>query len=155
VSYRGSHWVRDDAAGLDPVVPAAGDRAPDASGLRRHNLGFPLRLFDVLRGTEHVLIAHLPSAAAETTELAALAERLEACVGDRVRVAAVTATERAPEQRGVAVYHDERGEFTAAYGAEATSFLIRPDGYIGWRGRSWDDKGLSEYLAKTLDGVRS
>jgi hypothetical protein len=154
VAYRGSDWVRDDAAGLDPAVPAAGDRAPDAAGLRRHGVGFPLRLFDVLRGTEHVLIAHLPSTPAEMTELAALAAQLRERVGDRVRVVVVTAAEDVQEQPGVAVYHDERGEFTAAYGAQAASFLIRPDGYIGWRGRSWDDKGLFAYLAKTLDGAR-
>jgi hypothetical protein len=30
--------------------------------LRRRGLGFPLRLFDVLRGIEHVLIAHVAEA---------------------------------------------------------------------------------------------
>jgi aromatic ring hydroxylase-like protein len=156
VTYRGTDWVRDDAAGLDPAVPGAGDRAPDAGGLRRHGVGFPLRLFDVLRGTEHVLIAHLPNAGApaETTELAAFAAQLGAHVGDRVRVAVIAAAQGVPEQPSVAVYYDEHGEFTAAYGAQATSFLVRPDGYIGWRGRSWDDKGLFAYLAKTLDGAR-
>ena len=56
VSYRGTRWVRDDAVGvLDDAVPQAGDRAPDAGELRRHGIGYPLRLFDLLRGTEHVL----------------------------------------------------------------------------------------------------
>jgi 2-polyprenyl-6-methoxyphenol hydroxylase-like FAD-dependent oxidoreductase len=156
VAYRGSDWVRDDAAGLDPAIPAAGDRAPDAGGLRRHGVGFSLRLFDVLRGTEHVLVTHLPSAGtpAETTELAAFAAQLRERVGDRVRVVVVATAQGVQEQPGVALYHDERREFTAAYGAQAASFLVRPDGYIGWRGRSWDDKGLFAYLAKTLDGAR-
>jgi hypothetical protein len=155
VSYRGSDWVRDDATGLDPAVPAAGDRAPDAGGLRRHGVGFPLRLFDVLRGTEHVLIAHLPNAGApaQKAELAAFAAQLRERVGDRVRVVVVATAQEVPEQPSVAVYYDERGEFAAAYGAQATSFLVRPDGYIGWRGRSWGDKGLFAYLAKTLDGA--
>ncbi|MBV1799801.1 FAD-dependent monooxygenase [Siccirubricoccus sp. G192] len=39
VSYRGTGWVRDDAGGA--AGPAAGDRAPDAIGLRRHGVGFP------------------------------------------------------------------------------------------------------------------
>jgi Aromatic-ring hydroxylase, C-terminal len=66
----------------------------------------------------------------------------------------VTAAESAQEQPGVAVYRDEQGEFAAAYGAQGVSFLVRPDGYIGWRGRSWDEKGLFAYLAKTLDQAR-
>jgi hypothetical protein len=154
ISYRGSDWVRDDARDLDPAVPGAGDRAPDAGGLRRHGVGFPLRLFDVLRGTEHVLIAYLPSAPAGTTKLAAFTAQLEARVGNRVRVVVVTAAQAVQEQAGVAVYRDGQSEFAAAYGAQAASFLVRPDGYVGWRGRSWDDEGLIAYLAKTLDGAR-
>src|SRR5262249_8032929 len=47
ISYRGSPWVRDDGDDLGPAVPAAGDRAPDAGGLRRHGVGFGIRLFEV------------------------------------------------------------------------------------------------------------
>jgi hypothetical protein len=99
-----------------------------------------------------VLIAHLPSAGApaETTQLATFAAQLRERVGGRVRVVVVATAQGVPEQPGVAVYHDERGEFAAAYDAQATNFLVRPDGYIGWRGRSWEDKGLFAYLAKTL-----
>jgi len=154
VSYRGTDWVRDDVAHPDPAFPVAGDRAPDVDGLRRHGVGFPLRLFDVLRGTEHVLIAYLPGAPAEARALAAFAAQLREHVGERVRVVMIVTAPDAPELPGVAVYHDERGAFAAAYGPQATSFLVRPDGYIGWRGRSWDEKGLSGYLAKTLDGAR-
>ena len=70
VSYRGTGWVRDDAIGLDAGAPMAGDRAPDAGGLTRHGIGFPLRLFDMLRGTEHVLS---PCRADAARDLAALA----------------------------------------------------------------------------------
>ena len=62
VSYRGTGFVRDDGGSPDAMHPVAGDRAPDVSGLRRRDLGFPLRLFDLLRGTEHVLVAYLPEA---------------------------------------------------------------------------------------------
>ena len=37
-------------------LPAAGDRAPDASGLVRDGLGYPQRLFELLRGPEPVLL---------------------------------------------------------------------------------------------------
>jgi 2-polyprenyl-6-methoxyphenol hydroxylase-like FAD-dependent oxidoreductase len=60
ISYHGSNWVHDDAAGLDTAIPAAGDRAPDAGGLRRHGVGFPLRLFGRLarhRARPHCALA--------------------------------------------------------------------------------------------------
>ncbi len=46
------------AIGVTPrtlAEPAAGDRAPDVGALRRRNVSFPVCLFDILRGTEHVL----------------------------------------------------------------------------------------------------
>ena len=55
VNYRGSAWVKDATPALNATV-RAGDRAPDVQGLRRDQIGFPLRLFDVLRGTAHVLV---------------------------------------------------------------------------------------------------
>ncbi len=42
-------------------------------------------------------------------------------------------------------YQDGDGAFAKAYGT-AAGFLVRPDGYIGWRGRSWRDAGLLAYL---------
>jgi hypothetical protein len=75
ISCRGAGWVCEDAAEFDATVPAAGDRAPDAGGLRRRGIGFPVRLFDILRGTEHVMVTHLndadaPQKAADLAEWA-------------------------------------------------------------------------------------
>jgi len=148
VSYRGTGWVRDDAEGLDPKVPAAGDRAPDVVGLRRHALGFPLRLFDVLRGTEHVLVVHLANAdmSRSAVDLAACARELRLRFGARLRIVAVTAAGSVPDLPEIAFLDDPHGAFADAYGAEGASFLVRPDGYIGWRGRSWRDTGLRAHL---------
>ena len=148
VSYRGTGWVRDDAEGLDPKVPAAGDRAPDVVGLRRHALGFPLRLFDVLRGTEHVLVVHLAKAdmSRGAVDLAACARELRLRFGARLRIVAVTAAGSVPDLPEIAFLADPHGTFADAYGAEGASFLVRPDGYIGWRGRSWRDTGLRAHL---------
>ena len=46
-----------------------------------------------------------------------------------------------PELPGVALYHDSEEAFAAAYGAQQTALLVRPDGYVGWRGPSWRDPG--------------
>ncbi|MGE0258983.1 MAG: FAD-dependent monooxygenase [Alphaproteobacteria bacterium] len=149
VSYRGSFWVIEEAADLDLGLPQAGDRAPDAGGLGRHGIGFPLRLFDVLRGPEHVLIAHLPGAdaAAKVADFARFASERRSRCGLPVRAVAVV-SKALPEPYGVAVYRDDRNLFAGAYGREEAAFLVRPDGYLGWRGRSWRNEGLAAYFSR-------
>jgi 2-polyprenyl-6-methoxyphenol hydroxylase-like FAD-dependent oxidoreductase len=149
VSYCGTDWVRDDAKDLGATV-RAGDRAPDAGGLARHGIGFPLRLFDVLRGTEHVLIAHLAGADARqgVAELAAWGRETHSRLGSHLRVIAITADDGIPDQPGIAVLHDRQGAFADAYGLQGASFLVRPDGHIGWRGLSWRDAGLLSHLGR-------
>jgi 2-polyprenyl-6-methoxyphenol hydroxylase-like FAD-dependent oxidoreductase len=55
INYRGSPLLTG-AEELVETRACPGDRAPDVLGLRREKVGFPLRLFDVLRGTTHVLL---------------------------------------------------------------------------------------------------
>jgi 2-polyprenyl-6-methoxyphenol hydroxylase-like FAD-dependent oxidoreductase len=156
LSYRGTPWVRDDGAGLDAAVPAAGDRAPDAHGLRRHHVAFPLRLFDVLRGTEHVLLAHLAQTSSDQaiTDLAMFARELATRFGSHLRVVAVAAGAPLAEPFAVASYGDAEGALSSAYGAQAAVFLVRPDGYIGWRGQSWRDAGLLAHLGGVFQPTR-
>jgi hypothetical protein len=151
VSYRGTPWVRDDAPGLEEKVPAAGDRAPDAGGLVRHGIGFPQHLFEILRGTGHVLLGYFAGAdaAKELADFAALGEKLRAFP---LRNVAVTA-DPLPDQPRVGVLHDREHAFAAAYGASEASFLVRPDGHIGWRGRSPHDPGLRAHLARLFDAT--
>jgi hypothetical protein len=150
VSYRGTDWVRDDAEGFEDTVPAAGDRAPDTGGLTRRGVGFVLRLFDILRGTEHVLIAHLTGTDAPrmAVDLADWARECHSRFGARLRVVAVTAIDGLPDQPGISILHDRQGGFGDAFGAQQASFLVRPDGHIGWRGQSWQDPGLIEHLGR-------
>jgi 2-polyprenyl-6-methoxyphenol hydroxylase-like FAD-dependent oxidoreductase len=148
ISYRGTSSVTEGADGVDDAVPKAGDRAPDAEGFRREGVGFPLRLFDILRGTEHVLLVHLAgeSAASELAALAGLKGRLPLSL----RIAAIAAGNGLPEQPVVSLYHDREGAFARAYGAEPLSFLIRPDGHIGWRGWSWREASFEKHLERIL-----
>ncbi len=149
VSYRGSAWVSQEGAGFAATAPAAGDRAPDAGGLRRRNIGFPFRLFDILRGPEHVLVAHLPDPAS-LAALAGLAAqtRLSGCL----RVVAISPSAAPEEPPGVALYRDAEGRFAAAYGRAEAAFLVRPDGHIGWRGGSWAEPGLLAYFDRLFPG---
>jgi 2-polyprenyl-6-methoxyphenol hydroxylase-like FAD-dependent oxidoreductase len=136
VSYRG--------AGVVPAVgPAAGDRAPDAAGLRRHGVGFPLRLHEVVRGTEHVLVAHVT--ADDVPDLAKFARGLRV----PVRVVAIVAKSSA-QHAGIALYDDAAGSFAGQYGPPGSAFLIRPDGYVGWRGETCRDATLAACLARTF-----
>lgn len=146
LSYAGTSWVNEDADGVDDAVPKAGDRAPDAEGLRRSGIGFPLRLFDVLRGIEHVLLVNLAAetAAEEIAALAALRRELP----PSLRIAAIAAGNALPDQ--IPLYEDRDGAFARAYGAAPLSFLIRPDGYIGWRGWSCRAPSFRAYLERVF-----
>lgn len=145
VSYR--------APGVTGPVPQAGDRAPDCDGLRQDGLGFPLRMFDVLRGPAHVLVATCTMKTAGGLErlVAGLRARLDA--RDIRAAAIVPAGAEAPEIVGVQVLRDAEGRFAAAWQPESGAcFLVRPDGYVGWRGASWEDAGLRAYLGRMFVG---
>jgi 2-polyprenyl-6-methoxyphenol hydroxylase-like FAD-dependent oxidoreductase len=151
VSYRGTDYVRDDAESLDTGSLAAGDRAPDAGSLRRAGIGFPLRLFDIIRGTAHVLVIHQTQVPADIEALAGFAAQLRDWLGSRLRIAVITAGDNPPEYPGLAFFYDCEGSFKNAYGAAQASFLMRPDGHIGWRGRDWQTSGLMAYLERTFE----
>ncbi len=88
ISYRGTDWVAEGLAG--PPGRAAGDRAPDANGLRHRRVHFPLRLFDILRGPEHVLLVPVDPASPEgERHLERLAAAVLPGLADRVRVVAI------------------------------------------------------------------
>jgi hypothetical protein len=71
-----------------------------------------------------------------------------------VRIVAVSAEDGLPDQPGIALYHDHDGAFGRIYGPQSGSFLIRPDGYIGWHGRSWREEGLRMHLARVFLGLQ-
>lgn len=111
VNYRSS-WLswddRDDTARL-----RAGDRAPDATGLRQVG-GHDVRLFDLTRGPGWTLLAFGDTPARVPTDL-------------EVRTLHVVDTPAAKNEVA-----DTHGHLAHTYGAgDHTLVLIRPDGYIG------------------------
>ena len=149
VGYRGSPIVAEDVAATVPEeAPRAGDRAPDAGGLVRAHVREPLRLFDVLRGPEHVVIVWLAAEAGaeEIDAIEKLAERL--APGGGVRVVAIAATGAGPAPVGVPTYVDAAGAFAAAYRIEpGAAYVIRPDGHVGFHARPWRLERLVAHLA--------
>ncbi|MFF3409261.1 FAD-dependent monooxygenase [Streptomyces sp. NPDC002742] len=144
VGYRGSPLV--DPASEAPG-PQPGDRAPDCGGLSAHIAAFPLRLYDLLRGREHVLLLYgdgerggqLAHAAAEFSE-----GRVDTCV---IRPAGAST-----ESSGPPAYVDALGEFARLYTVPdgVTAFLVRPDGYIGARLSPPTAAQLTAHLARTF-----
>ncbi|HEX2529782.1 MAG TPA: FAD-dependent monooxygenase [Geminicoccus sp.] len=148
IAYRDSAWVVDEMSG-EADGPAAGDRAPDASGLRRLGLGMPVRLFDLLRGTEHVLLLDVQDDD-EAGRGVATASLLRHRFGRRVRCYGIVAPGQGRTDLPLLpLIEDADGMFAAAYGSgRQRAWVVRPDGHIGYRGLEGD--GPIRYLEKVL-----
>lgn len=126
VGYRNSSLSRDE--GQENANLRAGDRAPDASGLRTKS--GERRLFDLLRGDHFTLLCF--GGDPERDELIRKRDWL------RLRVVNVVTELSDPED-----VVDFDGHLHASYGPGATTcYLIRPDGYVG-------------FIANTADAIGS
>jgi 2-polyprenyl-6-methoxyphenol hydroxylase-like FAD-dependent oxidoreductase len=123
LGYRDSVLARDDR-GEDAGL-RAGDRAPDAPGLK--TVDGEHRLFDLLRGPQFTLLAFGPAAVAEPG----------------VRVLHVV-----DDPAGPGEIADTEGHLVRAYGAtDGTLVLIRPDGYVGLISDAGDTAAVAAYRA--------
>ncbi|MER6319382.1 FAD-dependent monooxygenase [Streptomyces sp. NPDC001581] len=134
VGYRGSPVVDPPGAGRGP---RPGDRAPDCGGLTGHIAAYPLRLYDLLREREHLLLLYGTGPGLDEllrTARESSGGRVEACV---VLPADAPADAPPDGQAGATplpAYTDTRGEFARLYAVDQpTAFVIRPDGYLGAR----------------------
>ncbi len=116
-------------------------------------------MLEALRGTTHVLIADVRGNS--EAQIAALISKVSdwrkayAEFAETVRVIAI-GDEAITPPPGVVVAVDSNNEFTKTYRTgEAAAFLVRPDGYIGWRGSRWTDTGLEEYLRTMFVAART
>jgi pentachlorophenol monooxygenase len=146
VNYRDSPLVGDGDVGDGP---RPGDRAPDCRGLRRAAVNHPLRLFELLADPDHTLLLYADGAA-QLPVFAELGELAATLTGARARTYVITA---GPELRvtGAPVIVDAAGEFRAAYGATGGSgYLVRPDGYLGFRGAPLTAAALRSHLGRVF-----
>jgi FAD binding domain-containing protein/aromatic ring hydroxylase-like protein len=153
VNYRDSAWVAEDVEGTELLAhgPRPGDRAPDVLGLRCEGVGFPLRLFDVLRGTGYVLLCYAGSVERDHARcFSAIAASLQARFGGCIRpYAIVDKSADLSELDGLPVLRDADGAFGRVYDTATTSaFLIRPDGYIAYRCAPVRSASLMRYLER-------
>ncbi|MEU8433087.1 FAD-dependent monooxygenase [Streptomyces sp. NPDC029216] len=149
VGYPDSPVVRPpDPGDAHGTGPGPGDRAPDCGGLAGDVPAYPLRLHDLLRDREHVLLVYTDGAwDSFVPGLAALTGGSPA--GRLTAYAVLTEGGTAPAgATPMPVYRDGRGEFALRYGVrEPTAFVVRPDGYLGARLCPPSAEGLAEYLA--------
>jgi hypothetical protein len=152
VNYRNSEIIHDQAGAQGAV--RAGDRAPDAAGLRRAHIGFPLRLFNLLKGTQHVLVSYVAGVrrAEDAATLEALASDLDRDYGGLVRVVAIAeANADLPEPIGCTLLRDAEQTFARAYGATpGMTLLVRPDGYVGLLAPAPEFRAIQSYLQRTF-----
>ncbi len=173
-NYRHSSVVHEDTSGLvflphearHPSFadcrafasgPHAGDRAPDAAITLASSMvdGRPARLFDLLDTGNHTLLlfegTHGKQASTQSWPLLKdLAVRVESAYADTIKPVVVTPSSERPtylDWGGVTVY-DGNGSLHHQYGARGEClYLVRPDGYIGYRSEPVDAVKLERYLA--------
>jgi 2-polyprenyl-6-methoxyphenol hydroxylase-like FAD-dependent oxidoreductase len=138
-------------AGAEDVTPLPGTRAPDVRGLTRSAVTWPFRLFTVLGRDRHTIVAYAGDDTFAVADLtAAVAAAVEGAHGEMdayLLVAPGVDTGWTP----VPVLRDGDGQFAALYhAADAQVFVLRPDGYLGYRGDAGDVDALTTYLKATF-----
>lgn len=122
IHYRGSPIVRD-AGGQSPL--RAGDRAPDCEVT--DETGTRFRVFDLLKEPLHTLLAARPEQSADLHSLARMLADYRDVMQGRVLI-------------------DGDGEFRKHYAPDGGMlYVVRPDGYIGFRGTCLDMTALNRW----------
>ncbi|WP_099039166.1 FAD-dependent monooxygenase [Mycobacterium neglectum] len=155
INYADSPIVAAGAARPATSGLRAGGRAPDARGLTRDAVTGPLRLF-TLFGPGHTLLLYADDTArpadVEHFERAADAAAAIAC-GD-LNVYLVAAPGADVASTVLPLVRDAESHFATAYSAYSSvghsSFVVRPDGYLGFTGAPADIDGLAAHLRATF-----
>lgn len=132
--------------------PHPGDRAPDASPLRSTKTG-ATSLFDVLRGTKHTLLlfAGVEPEPGTWKHLDNVAEQIRGQYGEHIHVYQVAAGNTPPAGAAATgeLLLDPDLVLHHHFGAPAEClYLVRPDGYVGFRSRPADLANLQNYLGR-------
>ncbi len=153
VSYHHSPIVRDDAPKHEShwqAAPQAGDRAPDGQ-LIAHPQRKPTRLFELFPAPRHHLLVFTGQQLADGfPTVDDLASMVAGRYGQRIELHPIVQGQ-APASGGGPVWLDPDGSVHRRYGATRSClYLIRPDGYIGYRRPDVDAAALQEYLHSVL-----
>ncbi len=132
--------------------PRAGDRAPNAGPLQAAD-GSALQHYDLLRGVHHTLILFSGPEPDATRwhYLAGIAHAVREQHGELIQTYIIVDGASTPDElaESADVLLDTEGAAHHRYQADLpTLYLIRPDGYIGFRSRPADLTALTAYLTR-------
>jgi 2-polyprenyl-6-methoxyphenol hydroxylase-like FAD-dependent oxidoreductase len=152
---RRAWWPKRKPADTSRYVrkaPRAGDRAPQASA-RHYPDCAPISVFELCRDIgSHVLIFAGPTASAEDyTRLVRLVRRMQGAWGEDVQTHLVLSGSERPEtlDENSSLLLDPQLSLHTAYGVrEETLYVLRPDGYIGFRSQPASEEALFKYLGR-------
>ncbi len=146
LGYRNSPLVARHGDASAPVGP--GDRAPDAE-LLRAGTDESRHLHAWLREGRHVLLAFTGFDATERTQLNDVRRRVQDACPDDVRFVPVGADDAVADLPDAWI--DVNGSTHALYGAEdGAVVLIRPDGYVGYRGAGLEGEPFEQYWQRNF-----
>jgi 3-(3-hydroxy-phenyl)propionate hydroxylase len=151
INYRYSSIVEDHSTGCGPK---AGDRAPDANATIAKNQT-ETRLFQALTGTNHwlILFSGIDPLPQSLLTLEQIRLEIEARYGKVISTVAVVPgpDSAVPLAGATTLLHDKDGALHRLYGVKTPAlYLIRPDGYIAFRGPANDGEQLKRYLTRVL-----
>ena len=154
VGYPDSPLVGEDVGdgALDGTAPAPGQRAPDATGLRQDGVSYPIRLHELLRHGGHTLLLWAGDVHAVEAQRR-LCDQVSGELRERVHCHLVVAAEVALADTAGPVLRDGSHRFASAYGTTGTdvaAYLIRPDGYVGYRSDRPAAAAILGHLRRTL-----
>ena len=154
VHYADSPIVAADreAPGIDSG-PLPGERAPDATGLRRSAVTGPIRFHETLRHTGHTLLLWATSEPA-WREAMDVAEQLTGRLAGLLRAMVAVPAALADLAVFGTTLVDADGNLSAAYGfgdgsPVPAAVLVRPDGYLSYRSSAVDVERLLAHLSAT------
>jgi len=154
VGYPDSPLVGEDIGdgALDGAAPAAGQRAPDATGLHQDAVSYPIRLHELLRHGGHTLLLWAGDDHAVEAQRR-LCDQVSGELRERVHCHLVVAAEVALADTAGPVLRDGSHRFASAYGTtgtEVAAYLIRPDGYVAYRSDRPAAAAILTHLRRTL-----
>ncbi|AZZ82529.1 pentachlorophenol monooxygenase [Gordonia alkanivorans] len=153
ISYAGSPITAGSTVPSVPAAPRAGERAPDAAGLGRDSVNHPLRLYSLLSGVDHALVlyADATAGAEDVAVLESLAAEVTTAARGHMTVHVVAAPTAQVGSTDLPLLRDTESRFAAGYCPDgSTAFVIRPDGYLGYRGPLADTAAVLSYLRATF-----
>lgn len=118
-----------------------GQRVDAIGGLERRFVRRRARLIELLRRGEF----HLVGYGGNWSGLQNLASMLKSRLPFSLRIWAVGEPD-APDQEDLSFLYDAEGEAAAAWGPGPGAILVRPDGYVAWRGGFRPDGSLEQLL---------